>query len=229
MITTAAVFLAITLALAAIPLSSISSAELDVQVYEGEGAVGIVVSESNSGFDVSLDDNSTVIVSGDNVSSSDVVGGGPIDNGVNSTEPAVDNSSTSTDEGIINCITVPCGPFGGDNQTVISDVEVPHIGTAPTDIGTYNGTDSNITSSTDMIDIITGGNLTTGEEEVVDIGGNVTDVVGNGTSVIGGGGTDNSTTTSENVNDVITQGLGCLNGDELRKLIILLSLFNTTQ
>lgn len=221
------------------PVATAAFAELDVQVYEGDGAVGIVVSELESGFDVSLDDNSTVIVRGDNVSSSSndtgVVVGAPdsdnntsvVDNNVtevtndNVTEiGGSDNSTVTNDtEGVITCITSPCGPFNDDNQTgsdnqTVTQVEIPHIGGVPIDFGTYNGTGTNITSSTDVINEVTGGNIT--DDNVV-IGGNVTD---SGTTV----DTGNQTSVEDEIGDILNQN-DCLSGDEFRQLIYLLSLF----
>lgn len=115
-----------------------SFAELDVQVYEGEGAVGIIVSELNSGFDVALDENSKVIVSGTNVS-----------DGAGSTTT---NTTTNEEEVIINATAV-----------VEEVIEIPHIGNI-TDNGVGENDTSvvqnNVTSSTEVINDVTGGNIT---------------------------------------------------------------------
>lgn len=128
------------MALATAPLSA-AFAELDVQVYEGDGAVGIIVSELNSGFDVALDENSKVIVTGNNVSDGVGVGGG--EGSTNDTTTTTDNETSVADEELV--------------------IEIPHIGNI-TDNGGENGTSvqNNVTSSTEVINDVTGGNISEG-------------------------------------------------------------------
>jgi hypothetical protein len=236
-----AIFVATMMSLA----PSLAMAELDVQVYEGEGAVGIVVSEGpGSGFDVVLDGNSTVIVSGSNSSLGGGAGNGsegdnetieefPVIVGDNETGPTLDNqSSTQPDNGTIQCITEPCiiseeAGSTDDNGSVVDEeipvIEIPHINNVTVPVG--NGTEGNsifenITSSTDVIEIVSGGNVTTSDE------GSDNSTSG-GVEVIDEGVNNSTTETSveDQVTEIVNEGLGCLSGDELRKLIQYLSVY----
>jgi hypothetical protein len=179
------IFLALTILAAVIPFTTaISANELDVQVYRGDGAVGIIVSQgSEYGFDVVLDSNSSVIVTGNGV------GGGGGGNGSGVSTEVVGNETTIVEEEIVS----------GNETGPITQIEIPHINNITTDGDdisvNYTGPYENITSSTDVVEIITGVNYTDTNEEVV------------------GGEVDNETSTA------VEEGIGCLSESDLNRLL----------
>ena len=191
------IFLATVLAMAAlIPAASTASA-FQYKTYKGEfDSFGLIVTGDD--YPIVLDENSKLTVSGSSGSSEDVGAGG-------SEVPVVGNEETSSEGNETG---------GVSNETEV--IEVPHIGNTTIDFGSYNGTGSNITSSTDVINEVVGNNVT--EIEVIGGSDNSTteEVIDTG----------NQTSVQEEINEIVNEGLGCLSGDELRKLIQLLSLFS---
>jgi hypothetical protein len=173
-----AILLASILALGTLAVPAL--AELDVQVYRGEGAIGIIVSEGiDSGFEIALDENSFVTVTGTNVSS-------------------FSDNETTVEEGVYEIV---------DNETGVSNdtaedgglvIEIPHIGNVTVVEQSENVTEfnENITSSDDVIEQVTGVNVTA--EVIEEVGDNGTAVeegvsivedavVVNGTEEVAGG------------------------------------------
>ena len=133
--------------------SVLAQQELDVQVYRGDGSVGIIVSQGPShGFDVVLDENSTVIVSGSN-SSGVGDGGGNNDASGTGNETVIDNCDI---EPCLFPLPLPPPVVVGENETS-EKIEIPHIGSYP--ITYYNTSESgggNESSTIEVTEEVTG-------------------------------------------------------------------------